>query len=237
MSRETGAIRDRLAVVAMLGLLAWMVVDTSGLESVLRWAFPGESVVLYARQSLGALMLDHIAITAAASGIALLIGGSLGLLLLTPAGERFSDVVVNLANFGQTLPSVAVIALVVPLLGYGWEPVIVALVIYSVLPVMLNVVVGVRSVSPAAVDAARGLGMSRRQRFWSVQIPLAAPVILGGIKNMLIINVSAATLGAIVGAGGLGVPILAGIGTFNNALIIEGAVPSALLALIIDRSL
>ena len=237
MSEAFGIRRHWKAVVVLTAALAWMLLDTSGLARALGALFPSESVILYERQTLLKMFVDHMTVTAIASSIALVAGGLLGLLLLTSAGRRFKDVVVNVANFGQTFPSVAVIALVVPAIGYGWEPVVLALVIYSVLPVMLNIVVGISSVPPDVVDAARGMGLSARQRFLQVELPLAMPVIAGGIKNMLIINVSAATLGAIVGAGGLGVPILAGIGTFNNALVLEGALPTALVALIIDRVL
>ncbi|MHB1341699.1 MAG: ABC transporter permease [Coriobacteriia bacterium] len=237
MSEAFGIRRHWKAVVVLTAALAWMLLDTAGLARALGALFPSESVILYERQTLLQMFVDHMTVTAIASSIALVAGGFLGLLVLTPAGRRFKDVVVNVANFGQTFPSVAVIALVVPAIGYGWEPVVLALVIYSVLPVMLNIVVGISSVPPDVVDAARGMGLSRRQRFLQVELPLAMPVIAGGIKNMLIINVSAATLGAIVGAGGLGVPILAGIGTFNNALVLEGALPTALVALIIDRVL
>jgi osmoprotectant transport system permease protein len=232
-----GIRRNWKTLLVLVALLAWMTFDTSGVERGLRWLFPGENPVIYQRQTPAALMSDHLTITATASVLALVIGGSLGLLLLTPVGRRFRDVVVNLASFGQTLPTVAIIAMVVPSIGYGWRPVVLALVIYSILPIMLNVVAGVGAVPPAVVDAATGMGMSRRQRFWRVQMPMAAPVILGGVKNMLIINISAATVGAIVGAGGLGIPILAGIGQFNNALIIQGALPAALLALIVDQAL
>lgn len=237
MNDGIGIRRNWKSVVVLTAALVWMLLDQAGLGRVLAAMFPGESVVIYQRQTLARMFVDHIGITALASIVALVVGSVLGLGLLTPAGRRFKDVVVNVANFGQTFPSVAVIALVVPAIGYGWEPVVLALVIYSVLPVMLNIVAGVTSVPPDVVDAARGMGLSRRQRFAQVELPLAMPVIAGGIKNMLIINVSAATLGAIVGAGGLGVPIIAGIGSFNNALVLEGALPAALLALIIDRSL
>lgn len=237
MSEGLGIRRNWLSVAIMAGVLAWMVLDQTGLERILRAAFPDERVVVYERQTLGQLMVDHLTLVAVAGTIALVVGLSLGLFLLTPLGARFRDLILNLANLGQTFPSIAVMALIVPAIGYGWEPVIVALVAYSVLPVMLNVVAGVENVPEPVVDAARGLGMSRMQRFRQVQFPLAFPVILGGIKNMLVIAVSAATLGAIVGAGGLGVPIMAGVMQFNNALILEGAIPSALMALIIDRAL
>jgi osmoprotectant transport system permease protein len=226
-----------LTAAVMTAALVVMAANQELVETVLRALFPGESLVVYQRQTLGELLGEHLVITAVASVSALIIGSALGLLLITPWGRRFEDVVVNLADFGQTLPSIAVVALMVPVIGYGWEPVVIALVIYSILPVMLTVVAGVRSVPPDLVDAARGIGMDRLRRFLRVQLPLAMPIILGGVKNMLIINVSAATLGAIVGAGGLGVPILAGIGQFNNALVLEGAVPAVLLALIIDAVL
>ncbi len=237
MNQSLGIRRNWLSVAIMSGVLGWMLLNPEGLERILRAAFPDERIVVYERQSLGELMIEHLVLVAVAGGIALAIGLLLGLFLLTPVGARFRDLILNLANLGQTFPSIAVMALIVPVIGYGWEPVIVALVAYSVLPVMLNVVAGVENVPEPVVDAARGLGMSRMQRFRQVQFPLAFPVILGGIKNMLVIAVSAATLGAIVGAGGLGVPIMAGVMQFNNALILEGAVPSALLALIIDRTL
>lgn len=237
MTEALGIRRNARSVVLMSAVLVWMLIDQAGVERVLRALFPGESVWVYQRQTLADLMLDHLVLVAMASAFALSIGVSLGVFLLTPLGGRFRDLIVNLANLAQTFPSIAIMALIVPALGYGWKPVVVALVAYSVLPVMLTVVAGVENVPAPVVDAARGIGMSRAQRFRTIQLPLALPVILGGIKNMLVIAVSAATLGAIVGAGGLGIPIMAGVGTFNSALIIQGAVPSALLALIIDRIL
>ena len=221
----------------MGAVVTWMALNQDGYESLLRWMFPAESVHIYQRTTLARLLGQHLAVAGLASVIALVIGLSLGVLLLTPVGRMFRDVVMDLASLGQVMPSIALIAIVVPVIGYGWEPVVLALVVYGVLPVMLNVVVGVQGVPAEMVDAARGLGMTRRQRLWRVELPLAAPVVLGGVKNMLIINVGAATLAALVGAGGLGVPILAGLATFNNALILEGAIPSALLALMIDRTL
>lgn len=237
MSDALGIRRHWRLLLAMSALLAWMTFHASGFESVLRIMFPASEPVLYQRQTPAELMGQHLAIVATASIAALVIGGSFGLLLLTPLGRRFREVVVNLTSLGQAFPSVALIAITAPVIGYGWRPVVLALVIYSILPVMLNVVAGVHAVPASVIDAAIGMGMNRRQRFWQVQIPLALPVILGGVKNMLIINVSAATIGAIVGAGGLGVPILAGIGQFNNALIVGGALPAVLLAVIIDRAL
>jgi osmoprotectant transport system permease protein len=237
MIEMLGIRRNWPLVAVMTASLLWMTFNQDGFGRLLGLLLPDETVLIYPRATLATLMGQHLVLAGVSGGIALVIGVALGLLLLTPAGASFKDLVVTIANFGQTFPSIAVMALLVPLLGYGWEPVVVALVIYSVLPVMLNVVAGIESVPPAMTDAARGTGMNARQRFLTVQLPLAMPVILGGVKNMLVIAVGASTLGAIVGAGGLGVPILAGANEFKPALVLEGAIPSALLALIIDRSL
>jgi osmoprotectant transport system permease protein len=235
---ETSALRKHwLSVSLMTTALVWMTLRPEVLASVLALLFPNETTLLYERETLASLMAQHLLLAGVSSAIALVVGIALGLLLLTPAGVPFRDLVVNLANLGQAFPSVAMMALLVPIMGYGWPPVVVAMVAYSVLPIMINVIAGIESVPEAAVDAARGTGMGRMQRFEQVQLPLAAPVIIGGIKNMLVIAIGAATLGAIVGAGGLGVPIVAGAGQFNPALVLEGAIPSALLALIIDRAL
>lgn len=224
-------------VAVMTAALVWMTFDQAGFASLLGLIFPNETTLYYERETLATLMGQHLALAGTSGAIALVIGVALGMFLLTPLGTNFRELVVNLANFGQTFPSIAVMAMLVPIMGYGWEPVVVALVIYSVLPVMLNVVAGIENVPADMVDAAQGMGMSRMQRFRQVQLPLAMPIIMGGIKNMLVIAVGAATLGAIVGAGGLGVPIVAGANQFKPALVLQGAIPSALLALIIDRAL
>ncbi|MCL5888102.1 MAG: ABC transporter permease [Actinobacteria bacterium] len=237
MGEAPAIVRNWRSVLVLGALLAWMLLDEAGVARALSAVFPAESPVLHARHSLAEMFAQHVAITAMASGLAIVIGGTLGLLLLTGAGRELRELVENLTSLGQVLPTVAVIALMVPLIGYGTETVVVALAVYSVLPVMVAVVAGVGSVSPSVVDAATGMGMDARQRFFRIQAPLAAPVIVGGIKNMMIINVSAAAMGAIVGAGGFGLSIFAGIAQFNYALVIAGALPTVLMALIIDRSL
>ena len=225
-------------VVAALGvLLAWMVFDVAGFSALLRVLVPGKDVVIYPTVPLPQLMLDQLFLVAVASTISLAMGLSLGLLALSRVGRPFRDLIVNMGNLAQTLPTAAVMALAIPATGYGAKPVILALVLYGILPIVLNTIAGIEGVSAAALDAAEGVGMSPAQRLVSVQLPLAFPVILGGIKNMLVINVSAATIGAIAAAGGLGQPILAGFTKYNTAFIIEGALPAAVLALLIDRLL
>jgi len=223
--------------VALAAFLFWMVFSPAGYGKLLRFLVPGSSVVTYPGAPLSQLMGEHILIVTIASSIALVIGVGLGLLVLSRIGRPFRDVLVALANLVQAIPTVAVIMLAVPLTGYGMEPVIIGLVLYSILPIMLNVIVGIEDVSPAARDAARGIGMSATQRLVSVELPLAFPVILGSIKNMLVINISAATVGAVAAAGGLGQIILAGFSTYNTAFIVQGALPVGVLALLVDRLL
>jgi len=224
-------------VAALLAFLVWMVFDKQGFTALLRTLVPDQAVVYYPAVPLPTLMAEQLYLVVVASGIALAVGVTFGLLALSRVGKPFRDVIVNLGNLAQTVPTAAVMALAIPATGYGAKPVIIALVLYSILPIMLNVIVGIEGVQPAALDAAIGVGMSAPQRLLSVQLPLAFPVILGGIKNMLVINVSAATIGAIAAAGGLGQPILAGFARYNTAFIIEGALPAAVLALFLDRLL
>lgn len=226
-----------VTVLALAGVTLWMTFDASGFARLLHLLVPDAETVLYPTRSLPRLMAEQLYLTAAASGIALLVGATLGGIALTRAGRAFRDIIVSVGNLAQTVPTVAIMALVIPLTGYGAEPVVFALVLYSILPIMLNVIAGIEGVPPDAYDAAVGVGMSPAQRLLSVQLPLAMPVIVAGIKNMLVINVSAATLGAVVAAGGLGMPILAGFHDYNNAYILEGALPSIALALLIDRLL
>jgi osmoprotectant transport system permease protein len=225
------------SIATLAGAVTWMTFHTAGFELLLRFLVPGQDVVIYPTKSLPELMGEQLYLTATASAIALVVGASLGALALSRAGRPFRDLIVNAGNLAQTVPTVAIMALIIPATGYGARPVVIALVLYSILPIMLNVIAGIDGVPPDAYDAAAGVGMSPAQRFFGVQLPLAMPVMIGGIKNMLIINVSAATLGAIAAAGGLGMPILAGFHRYNNAYILEGALPAIGLALLVDRLL
>jgi len=231
-------IRRNTPVVALLATtLAVWTLYTPGVEAVLRFFFPGETRLTYDRSPMLRFLGEHLALVAVGGLIAVALGTVGGLLVMSPLGRPFRDVVLRLANFGQSVPSVAIMALAVPALGYGSRPVLLALVIYSILPVMVNVVAGIESVPQAVIEAGRGMGMTRAERLVQLQLPIAMPIIMTGIRTMLVILVSAATLGAVVGAGGLGVPIMSGIGSFNNAVIAHGAVPAILLALIVDQSL
>ncbi len=231
------AIAHWLSLASLGALTAWMTFDDRGFERLLRVLAPHETTVLYPTKPLRALIGEQVLLVIVSSSMALLIGGALGALALSRWGRPFRDVIVSVGNLAQTVPSVAIMALAVPMTGYGAKPVIVALVLYSILPIVHNVIAGMEGVPAEVLDAATGMGMRPLQRVMRVQLPLAMPVILAGIKNMVVINVSAATMGAVVAAGGLGMPILAGFKEYNDAFILEGALPSIALALLADRAL
>lgn len=236
-ARDSTGVRRWLGVAALAAATAWMTFDARGFERLLRLLAPGETSWLYPTKPLATLVAEQIWLAAAASALAVVAGAVLGALALTRCGIAFRDLVLSAGSLAQTVPTVALMALLVPLTGYGAEPVIIALTLYGVLPIALNVISGIESVPPDVRDAATGIGMRRWQRVIRVELPLAWPVIIGGIKNVVVINVSAATLGAVVAAGGLGMPILAGFHDYNDAYILQGALPSIALALLADRLL
>lgn len=236
-SVDRQALTRWLGIAALAAATAWMTFDARGFERLLRVLAPGETSWLYPTKPLTTLMAEQIWLAAAASALATAAGFALGALALTRFGIAFRDLVLSAGSLAQTVPTVALMALLVPLTGYGPEPVIIALTLYGVLPVALNVISGIESVPPEVRDAAVGIGMRRWQRLARVELPLAWPVIVGGIKNVVVINVSAATLGAVVAAGGLGMPILAGFHDYNDAYILQGALPAIGLALLADRLL
>jgi osmoprotectant transport system permease protein len=137
----------------------------------------------------------------------------------------------------QTLPGIALLAFMIPLLGIGVVPALVALVLYSLYPIVRNTFTGVRDADPSAVAAARALGMTDAQILRQVRLPLATPVIMAGIRTAAVIDVGTATLAAFIGAGGLGEPIVAGLALSDTRMILSGAIPAALLAIVVDAGL
>jgi osmoprotectant transport system permease protein len=147
---------------------------------------------------------------------------------------RGAEGVIRAAGVVQTLPGIALLAFMIPVLGIGVAPALVALVLYSLYPILRNTFTGVRDADAAAVRAAESLGMTPGQVLRYVRLPLAAPVIMAGIRTAAVINVGTATLAAFIGAGGLGDPIVAGLALADTRLILSGAIPAALLAVAVD---
>lgn len=184
------------------------------------------------RAALGRRTAEHLRLVAVALGLGLLLAVPLGLAL--ERRRRVAEPVIRAVGVTQTIPSIALLAFMIPLLGVGALPAVVALWIYSLFPILRNTYTGVRDADPEAVDSATALGMSPRQVLLWVRLPLASPVILAGVRTAAVITVGTATLAAFIGAGGLGEPIVTGLQLADTRLILSGALPAAVLAVLVD---
>ena len=230
--------RRRWVLLAVFVGLFIAIISSSGLwETALRFLFPQESQVLHPRTSLIVLVMEHLSLVTISSSLTILIGVPVGVWVTRPAGRNFLPLVTDITSFGQTFPPVAVLALAVPMLGFGLLPTVAALFLYGLLPVVRNTIAGLSAVPPGSLETAYGMGMSRWQALFRVEIPLSARVILAGIRTSVIINIGTAMIGAVIGAGGLGSPIIAGLVQDNIAFILEGAIPAAMLAVLADQLL
>jgi osmoprotectant transport system permease protein len=183
------------------------------------------------------LLGEHLGLVLVSSVLAIAIGVPLGTVVTRRWGRPFLDLVDDLTSLGQTVPPVAVLALSVPLLGFGFKPTVVALFLYSILPIVRNTIGGLDAVPKDLIEAARGMGMTATQCLFKVEFPLAIRVIMAGVRISVVINVGTATIGAVIGAGGLGAPIIAGLVRQNPSFVLEGAVAGGLLAILADRIL
>ena len=187
------------------------------------------------RNEIVSLTAEHLFLVALSTALAVAIGVPLGILLTRR--PRLARPILGFAGVVQTVPSLALFGFLIPLPligGIGARTAIVALIVYALLPILRNTYAGIRSVDPAIVEAATGLGMTRRQRLWWVELPLALPVVLAGVRIATVVSIGLATIAAAIGAGGLGVLIYRGIAIVDNRLILAGALPAALLALAAD---
>ncbi|MBD2347187.1 ABC transporter permease [Anabaena subtropica] len=179
--------------------------------------------------------LEHLFLVGVAISIAIIVGIPLGI-LITRQG-KLRRPILGIANILQTIPSLALFGLLIPVPligGIGVIPAIVALTLYSLMPIILNTYTGITGVDTAIREAGRGMGMTDRQLLLQVEIPLAMGVILAGVRVATVISIGIATIAAAIGAGGLGVFIFQGIAVVNNQLILAGAVPAAVIALVAD---
>lgn len=178
------------------------------------------------------LTLQHLQVTFTAIGLAILIAVPLGIVLTMY--KKLANPVIGVVGVLQTIPSLALLALMIPLFGIGFKPAVAALFLYSLLPILRNTYTGLSEVTYTMIKAARGMGMTNTQIIFKVQMPIAMPIIIAGIRTAAMICVGTATLAALIGYGGLGALIYSGIQQINNTYIIVGAFFSALLALVID---
>jgi osmoprotectant transport system permease protein len=187
------------------------------------------------RAQIGELTLEHIWLAGFSTLIALLIGVPLGILITRwPAAAK---PILGSANIIQTIPSLALFGFLLPAPWIGARAdrlAILALALYALLPLIRNTYAGINSVDPAVLEAGRGMGMTDRQILWQIEVPLAIGVILAGIRIALVLSIGLATIAAAIGAGGLGEFIFRGLAMVDNSVILAGAIPAALLALIAD---
>ncbi|MCU6665124.1 ABC transporter permease [Silvania hatchlandensis] len=227
-------LRDPLLWLVTLFITLLLVMPYSApLFSAL---FPALPRPVYQQESFLSLTLSHFWLVGVSSVLAMALGIGAGIAVTREAGREFRPLVETIAAVGQTFPPVAVLAIAVPVMGFGQQPAIVALILYGVLPILQATLAGLAAVPAAAISVAEGMGMSGWQRLRNVELPLAAPVMLAGIRTSVIINIGTAAIASTVGANTLGTPIIIGLSGFNTAYIIQGAVLVALAAIVVDRA-
>ncbi|WP_435954468.1 ABC transporter permease [Dryocola sp. BD626] len=226
-------VRDPLLWLLVLFIaLLFVMPHTFALFS---WLFPELARPVYQQDTFTSLALAHLTLVAVSSAVAVAIGVGLGIAVTREGGLEFRSLVETITAAGQTFPPVAVLAIAVPVMGFGQQPAIIALVLYGLLPILQGTLAGIGAVPEATREIALGAGMSRWQVLRKVELPLAAPVILAGIRTSVIINIGTATIASTVGASTLGSPIIIGLSGFNTAYVIQGAILVALAAIVTDR--
>lgn len=212
--------------------VAWGGVIAIALAGLVTWI--GVDVIRQYQERLFYDVADHLRLVAISMALALLTGVPAGIALSRPCMRRWADKLMQVFNIGNTVPSLAVLALALAVLGIGERPAILALWLASLLPIVRNTYEGLRTVSPALKEAARGIGMTPCQRLVRVELPNALPVILAGVRISLVINVGTVPLSFLIGANSLGELIFPGIYLNNQPLLLLGAAATALLALTLD---
>lgn len=178
------------------------------------------------------LLLEHIQLTAIAVGLAIIVGLPLGILISYV--KPLNKPVMGATNLIQAVPSMALLGFAIPLLGIGTLPSVIVVFLYSLLPIVKNTYIGISQISPGTIEAARGIGLTRQQILWKVQLPLTLPMLMAGVRISAVTAVGLMTIAAFIGAGGLGFLVFSGISSVNNGMILAGAIPACILALVID---
>jgi osmoprotectant transport system permease protein len=227
----------RVLRVAAFGLLATFLLVPQRFAALFKPLTEYGAPPIYDQGSLLGLALAHLGTVFLATTASTIVAVALGILVTRPSGAEFLPLSRALVNIGQTFPPVAVLAMAVPLVGFGLKPILIALFAYGLLPIFENTISGLRSCPASVIEAADGMGMSARQRLLVVELPLAMPLILEGIRLSLVINVGTATIGSTVAAKGLGEVIIAGLLSNNTAFILQGGLVTGLMAMLLYDSM
>ncbi len=226
-----------VARLAAAALLLALILAPDAFRPVFEPLTENGAPAIYNQGSLLALTLDHLGLVAASSLIATVVAVLTGVFVTRPAGAEFLPLSRSVAHIGQTFPPVAVLALAVPAVGFGVKPTMIALVLFGLLPIFENTVAGLRRLPESTLEAASGMGMDGWRRLALIELPLALPVILAGVRISVVINIGTATIGSTVAAKGLGEVIIAGLNSSNTAFVLQGGVIVALLAILIYDAL
>lgn len=233
-NRVAAVLRDRLTwTVILLLALAYGLPYSQPLFAA--W-FPGLERPVYLQDPFASLLWQHIALVLVSGAASVMVGVAGGIAVTRPAGQAFRPMLETIAATSQTFPPVAVLALAVPVLGFGELPAFMALAIFGLLPVLQATIAGLESLPRAVEESAKAMGMGAWQLLWRVQAPLALPVWVAGVRTSVIINIGTAAIASTVGAKTLGSPIVVGLSGFNTAYIIQGAVLVGLLAVVTDMA-
>jgi len=226
-----------LAYLALLGLLGVFLLTPQSFADLFRPFAPGDTAPIYTQTPLLTLTVNHLLLVAAATLAASVLAIGFAVAATRPAGRDVLPFARALANLGQTFPPVAVLALAVPIVGFGPVPTLVALILYGLLPIFETTLTGLESLDPALMEAARGMGLTDRQRLIQVELPLALPMILSGIRLTTVIGLATATIGSTVAASTLGEVIISGLLTGNTAYVLQGGFIVSALAILLDTGL
>lgn len=193
--------------------------------------------VIYTQNTLLSLAISHLLIVLAATLAASVVAIGFAILVTRPVGHEFLPLSRTIANAGQTFPPVAILALAVPVLGFGTEPTLLALFLYGLLPIFENTLTGITGVPSHINEAARGMGMTDGERLWKVELPLALPLILAGVRISVVIAIATAAIGSTVAASTLGETVIAGLINSNLAFVAQGALVISVLAIMIHDAI
>lgn len=221
------------ARAAAAALLAGFLFAPELFAPVLRPLTENGAPPIYRQDSLLALTLDHLALVFGAGLVSTVAAVATAVFVTRPAGAAFLPLSRSVVNVGQVFPPVAVLAIAVPAVGFGAAPTLIALTLYGLLPIFENTLAGLGGVDPAVIEAARGMGLGARQLFLRVELPLALPAVLEGVRLSLVIGIGTATIGSTVAAKGLGEVIIAGLQSSNTAFVLQGGLVVGLLAALI----
>ena len=177
---------------------------------------------------------EHVRLVLISTGLAIAVAVPAGILITRQGFRDFSGLILGVANIGQSVPSIAILAIFMGILGLGFKTAVFALWLYALLPIIRNTAIGIEEVDPNIIEAATGMGMTNRQILLQIELPLSFPVMFAGIRTAAVINVGTAALGAFIGAGGLGTFIIAGIPLMRDSLILVGAILTAVMAILVD---